>query len=493
MPTITLLAAAAGAVLGWLLAHFWGRASAAETRGRLSVREEEAASLRSRIEQMNRRVDELQQAVRDEGERRAAAESLAARAAEFEEESGKLRRELSLLAAEHGKLKEAARLEKAALEEQLAFIAEARAKLEDTFKALSSEALQASNRSFLDLAKSRLETLQADARGDMDKRQKAVESLVAPIRETLDKYRQMLGEISEKQAGHYTSLMDQVKALIDSEKSLRDETGKLATALSAPQVRGRWGEITLRRVAELAGMVEYCDFYEQESTADTEKGRLRPDMTVRLPNNRVVVVDAKAPLKAYLEALECGTPHDRKAKLEKFAGHVRDRVNELSRKEYWEQFKEATPEFAVLFMPGEQFLGAALQEDPSLMEDAFLCKVVVATPATLIALLKAVAYGWRQEAMAKNARQISDLGKQLYERLSKMAEHFQDMGKHLDQSVSAFNRAMGTLETRVMVTARRFRELQATTADEIVTIEPVDQKSRLPAHEEQEGSDRETS
>jgi len=270
-----------------------------------------------------------------------------------------------------------------------------------------------------------------------------------------------------------------VRSLFDSQNELRKETSNLVRALRAPGVRGRWGEVQLKRVVELAGMTAHCDFYEQQSV-DTDEGRLRPDMLVRLPGGKTIVVDAKAVLSAYLDAIEAPDDVSRAGHLQRHARQVKERVDELGRKAYWEQFEQA-PEFVVLFLPGEMFFSAALENDPSLIEAAADRRVVLATPTTLIAMLKAVFYGWRQERLAENAQEISALGRELYERLSVMGGHLSGVGKNLNQAVTAFNKAVGSIETRVFPTARKFKELHASgTAAEIEQLAQVEQMARAP-------------
>jgi DNA recombination protein RmuC len=282
-------------------------------------------------------------------------------------------------------------------------------------------------------------------------------------------------EIEQQRAGAYAGLTEQVKGLLALQHDLRSETHRLATALRRPEVRGRWGEVQLRRVVEMAGMLDHCDFFEQETGSD---GR-RPDMVVRLPGGKSVVLDSKAPLAAYLEATEAENDEVRRRALLRYTQHVRTHVQQLAAKAYWEQFAPA-PEFVVLFLPGEAFFAAALREDPDLIEYASALKVILATPTTLLALLKAVFYGWRQEALADNARQVSQLGAQLYERLSKLAEHWNSVGKNLGQAVKAYNDATGSLESRVLVTARKFEDLQVAPEGKVLPeLAPVDQAARI--------------
>jgi DNA recombination protein RmuC len=370
-----------------------------------------------------------------------------------------------------------------ALMEQRALLDTAQLKLSDVFRSLAAETLRANNQQFIDLAKSQFETLREAARGDLERRQLGFQQLVEPVRESLEKVQARIGEIEKDRVGAYSQLLQQVEALATGQADLKRETGNLVGALRRPSVRGRWGEVQLKRVVELAGMLDQVDFVEQEQVA-SENGDLRPDLVVKLPGGKSLVVDAKAPLEAYLESLEMTDGAARTQKLADHARQIRDHIAKLSLKQYWDQF-DNTPDFVVLFIPGEVFYSAALEQDPGLIEAGISRKVILATPTTLIALLRTVAYGWRQEALAENARGIAALGNELYERIQVMAGHWSAMGQGLRRALVAYNDAVGSLESRVLPAARRFRDLNVgTEAKDIEAPAPVDALPREVQAEE---------
>jgi len=354
--------------------------------------------------------------------------------------------------------------------------------LRGTFQALSAEALQSNNRTFLELAESRLQTARAEAAGDIDARKQAIEHLLGPLQKTLDQVDREIQSAERRRVESSAALAERLAALDLAGQHLQTETRRLVDALKRPGVRGRWGEIQLKRVVELAGMLEHCDFEEQQTLNGSLNGndrRIRPDVIVRLPGGKHVIVDAKAPLDAYLKALEAPDEAGRQALLAEHSRQVRTHLAQLGAKGYFADVP-STPEFVVMFLPGEMFFSAALELDPSLIEFGVERKVIPASPTTLIALLRAVAYGWQQESMEENARKISDLGRGLYESIRVLGGHFDDLGSKLKGSLDAYNRAVGSLEGNVLVKARRFKELQpASVGEDIPALDVIDRVPRM--------------
>ena len=348
--------------------------------------------------------------------------------------------------------------------------------LRDAFRSMASEALQANSQSLTALAQASLEKTNEQVKGDLDRRQAAIADIVRPLADTLLAVDQKLGAAEKERIAANATLGEQLRQVGSGLMSLQGETGKLVKALRQPHVRGHWGEVQLRQVVELAGMIEHTDFLEQV-TVTTEDGRFRPDLVVRLPGGKRVIVDAKAPLAAYFDAVEAQDDAERAVKLGDHARQVRDHLARLGSKAYWSQFDD-TPEFVVMFLPGEALFSAALSHDPLLIEHGIANRVVLASPTTLIALLKAVSFGWRQERLQANAQQISDLGRELYQRLLVLATHYDDVKRGLDRAVDAYNRSVASLETRVLVTARRFRDLGASSGDDIPELETLEKTTR---------------
>jgi DNA recombination protein RmuC len=360
--------------------------------------------------------------------------------------------------------------------ERIASLEQAEARLRGAFDTLAGESLRANSEMFLRLARETMSRDQVVAESSLKEREAAIAQLVAPLKAALERAEQQVQSIERERRDAFTTLRTQLEGLAGGHAQLQRETRNLVTALRRPEVRGRWGEMTLRRVVELAGLAEHCDFTEQLSLA-LEEGALRPDMVIHMPEKRTLVVDAKAPLDAYLEAIEAPTDELRGVALKRHAQHVETRVRQLGQKSYWAQF-EHSPEFAVLFLPGDQFLSSALAERPDLLDTALKAGVILATPSTLIALLKTVAYGWRQADVAENAATIHDMGQELYRRLNSFISHLEKLGKQLNSAVGAYNSAVGSLERQVLPQARRFPELGVTSDAPLATMEPIAQLAR---------------
>jgi DNA recombination protein RmuC len=482
VPADLILCALGGLILGflggWLTARARGRhdvaLAEAETQARSQLELASAVEARTRL-------DATLQA-----ERQAAAETarqvegrvgelqarLAAREADLKAAAG----ELLALHGREGQLAAELAKERESYSERLAAYHDAEQRLERSFQALSAASLDANTQRFLDLASARFDSLKGSAQHDLAERQQSIQSVLDPMRNALDKVEQTLAAVEssrQQERGHLTA---HLTSLAEGQKGLETETRRLVQALRAPQVRGRWGEIQLRRVVELAGMEEHCDF-ELQQTISAEFAVLRPDLIVTLPGGRSVVVDAKAPLMAYLEAVEAADPDVREASLRDHAAQVRAHVAKLAGKGYWEHLPESA-DFVVLFLPGEAFFSAALQHDPGLLEYGVERRVFLAGPVTLLALLRTAAYGWTQEKLAEHAQEISGLGKDLYERLCTMFEHLDELRRRLDSAVQAHNAAIGSLESRVLPAARRFRELGVVSGKELLEPGPVDHQPR---------------
>ncbi|MDA8079974.1 MAG: DNA recombination protein RmuC [Nitrospiraceae bacterium] len=455
-----IIGLAIGGAAAWLVVSY--RLRAEHTSEITRIQQENAFRL-AEIEGRSKAAEAVVQELRSQVQQReeAAAKLLSDSSAERQAKVEALTR---LDAAQKG------------FDEQKALLEAMKKEMTDTFNALSSAALKSSSEDFLRLASESLGRVVSDTKGKLGEHQVAMDGMIKPLADALKRYEEQIRIMEDGRHKAYGSLEEQLRALASTHENLQKETSNLVSALRRPEVRGRWGEMQLRRVAELAGMSEHCDFEEQVSV-DTEKGRLRPDMTVKLPGERRIVVDSKVSLSAYLEAVAAGTDDERKALLLKHGQQVRTHMMKLSSKEYWNQFDQS-PEFVILFIPGESFLGAALDSDPTLIEDGIEKRVIISTPTTFIALLRAIAYGWRQEQVTKNAQQIGVLGKELYERMSTLAKHFGELGTAIERSISSYNKIVGSMESRVLPSVRKFRELGVSGAEEVPVIQQIDQKPR---------------
>ncbi len=478
------LGVALGLLLGVGAAALVLRARGAAQAERLRAAEGTALRLEAELAATRAAGLKAVEALRAETARRAAAEEAAARVPGLEVRLAALADELSGARVREGDLAARMEEERKAADERQALLADLQAQLDTTFKALSAEALKNNSQSFVELAKAHLSGFQEAAKGDLELRQKSIEGLVAPIRESLTQVDARIQDMEKTRQSAYVELCQQVKFLASDQVDLRRETRKLVDALRRPTVRGRWGEMQLKRVVELAGMVGYCDFSEQASVS-TDAGRLRPDMVVRLPGGKNVVVDAKAPLEAYLNAYEAQDEDARKNNMLAHARQIREHLSKLGQKSYWEHLAP-TPEFVVMFLPGEIFFSSALEHDPSLIEEGVKQKVIVASPTTLIALLRAVAYGWRQEKVAENAQKVSELGRLLYARIVTLSEHFTKVGRGLSGAVEAYNKTVSSLESRVLVSARKLKELAAQPEKDLPPLEPLEITPREPRASEEE-------
>ncbi len=453
MTTMQIVVALGAAGIGLLIGWLWAAARVrAQYEDRVRELDSARAGLESTAAELRRQVETLRA---DSEANRRRVEEEQVRRAEAETRLGEIQ---------------------ASLEEQRKALEEAKAQMSATFDSLAAAALERSSKQFLDLARTKFESLQKEATGDLAKREEAVKALVEPLKTTLKSLDEQIRMIEGAREQAYGKLATQVQDLAQTSKELRQETGSLVASLRQPQIKGKWGELTLRRAVELAGMSPHCDFTEQPDV-DTEEGRRRPDLVVHLPGGTQIVVDAKVPLHAFWKALEARSPEEYQQAMGDHARLVRSHVQQLAGREYWRQF-QPTPELVVLFVPGESFFSAALEHDRTLIEDAMGKRIVLASPTTLIALLRSIAYGWSQQQIAENAEEIKRLGQELFERAGTFAEHMNNLQAGLERAVRAYNSAVGSLETRLLPAARKFTELGIAATKEIPEVEPAETAPR---------------
>jgi len=442
--------AGVGVVISAIVARFWARAKIAVTTEQLAASRRELETTKHALAETTSNQDELKD--------------------------------------QRARLETTLENERSTTQEKLVVYEKASRQFQEAFGELASDALRKNNQSFIDLAKSAFDKLHVQARGDLDQRREAVKHLVQPLQKSIEQMNAQITLVEKTRKEDYGSLSEQARSMADAEERLRRETGNLVKALRTPDVRGRWGEIQLKRVVEMSGMLDRCDFYEQPQVS-TEEGQRRPDLLVQLPGEKQIVVDAKAPLQAYLEALEAEDDKMRQEYLKDHARQIRTHMMKLGAKAYWRDF-DPTPEFVVMFLPGECFFSAALEQDPLLIEEGVDTHVILATPTTLIALLRTVHYGWQQEKLAENAKKISNLAKELYDRIAVLAGHFSGVGSHLDKAVDAYNKTAASFESRVLVSARKFKEIGIESGKDIQQLEQIDKQSRrieAPATDHSEG------
>ena len=439
---------------------------------------DENQNLKAALDQAQREIKILNTDLLKISEIRSAAESrlehLTTQAATLHERE----KEISALSKTVASLETALEKERTAFDEKAGLLQDLRNNLSETYKALSASALKENNRTFIDLAQTTFSKYLETVKTDFEMRENVVKEIIHPLKESLDRYENHILAMEKSREKAYGGLSSQVQALLQTQDLLQKETGRLVNALRKPHVRGRWGEITLKRVVELSGMQNHCDFFEQSSTR-SEDGVLRPDMVIHLPQNRLIIIDAKVPLTAFLDAVETDLHDEKEARLSAHAKHVQTHIFQLSQKAYWKQFNP-TPEFVVLFIPGESFFSAALEKNPHLIELGAKKSVILATPTTLISLLKTVAFGWQQENLAENAKKISELGTDLFDRISTMSQHINALGHDMQRCIHTYNRVVGSLERRVLVSARKFKDLGVSQPDapENLTVSLIDTHPR---------------